>query len=237
MPDLVIENLRVSRGAGLIINDCGLTVPAGSTLAIVGRNGAGKTTLLEAMAGLLPIAGGRVRIGDVELAKKPASTIARAGAALVPEGRHLFPHMTVAEHLALGAHQERWWWRSPPARVFEAIWDVFPDLADLRKHAVGHLSGGQQQMVAVARALVSEPQLILLDEPSFGLSPRLTENMCNFLSRLASNDRTVILAEQNVDVAADVATTMTVMTNGALSPMDSVEAVMRSAEFEAAAFG
>jgi branched-chain amino acid transport system ATP-binding protein len=222
---------------GTVLNDLAIEVEDGDIIAVLGRNGAGKTTLLETIAGLLKPQAGTVTVDGIEITGKRASAIARLGIALVPEGRRLFPSMTVQENLALGAHAEKWWLHGPKADSYSAVWDVFPPLYEFRKSKVGGLSGGQQQMVAVGRALMSRPRVLLLDEPTFGLSPQLTDSMCSQLKGLGGKGIAVLLAEQNVDVGTDVADTVALLADGNIQSVCPSSTVHETSVFREAMFG
>ena len=234
---LVIEGLTVRRGGGPVLRDLDFELGDGSTVALLGRNGAGKTTLLETIAGLLRPTAGSIVFDDRDLVGMPPHQIARRGVSLVPEGRKLFSNMTVMENLALGAHNVRWLLHGPPKSTYDMVWDLFPDLSRFRRSRAGSLSGGQQQMVTVARALMSEPRCLLLDEPTFGLSPNLTEAMCEQLRRLSQSGLSILLAEQNVDVAIDVAESVSVLSNGRIVASDSSDVILERPVFREAMFG
>jgi ABC-type branched-subunit amino acid transport system ATPase component len=191
---LRVEGLAAGYGAFLMLRDLSLEANPGLTV-VLGPNGAGKTTLLKAIAGLIP-RGGRVWLDDLEIAAGAAtSALVRRGIALVAEGRQLFPQMTVTENLELGG------WLLPAgeraARLERAFAD-FPRLAERRRQLAGTMSGGEQQMVAMARAMMSGPRLLMLDEPSLGLAPRMVDEMLLLVRRIADAGTTVLMVEQNV---------------------------------------
>lgn len=234
---LVIEDLTVARGAGPVLNSLSLAIDEGETVALLGRNGAGKTTLLETVAGLLRPLEGSIQLDGEETVGMRPHAIARRGLSLVPEGRQLFANMTVLENLALGAHNDKWWLHGPAGDRYEQVWELFPQLPDLREQKVGALSGGQQQMVTVARALMARPKVLLLDEPTFGLSPQLTEAMVEQLGRLRERGMSILLAEQNVDVATDLAERVVVLAEGTIVAADTAEALYDQPVFREAMFG
>lgn len=210
--DLAVRDLHSYYGAAHIIFGIDLTVPGGTTLALLGRNGAGKTTLLKSIANAGVRTSGSVRYGDVELRSLPPHKVARAGVQLVPEDRRIFTRLTVRENLRLatkGASAER-----PPVPM-ERILDLFPLLTELLGRPGYALSGGEQQLLAIARAMVANPALLLLDEPSEGLAPRIVEQVGDAVKRLQAEFRlTTILAEQNTSFAADLADEVCVLDGG-----------------------
>jgi branched-chain amino acid transport system ATP-binding protein len=190
------------------------TVRSGEIVALLGSNGAGKTTLLRVVSGLLRAANGSVRLAGRDITNAPAHAIVEAGIAHVPEGRQLFPEMTVEENLMLGAHVRRS--RVRRATNLEKFYGMFPLLRERRKQTAGTLSGGEQQMLAIARALMSEPRLLLLDEPSLGLSPLFTEQTLAIVKDIASRDLTVVLVEQKVMEGLEISGRGYVIENGRL---------------------
>ncbi len=200
---LEVEGLEVGYGALSALHGVNLTVRAGETVALVGPNGAGKTSLLKAIAGLLPARAGVVRWEGAPLAGKPPHRIVERGVALVPEGRRLFARMTVRENLELGAFTKR-------AQVerqtrLALVYQIFPRLRERDRQLAGSLSGGEQQMLALGRALMGAPRLLLLDEPSLGLAPRVVETIFGILSQLHREGISLFLVEQNVQAALTLA--------------------------------
>ncbi len=230
---LRIENLSAGYGAGLVLRGLTLEAPPGVTV-LLGPNGAGKTTTLKAIAGLIP-RGGRLLLDDVEIDRKArTSDIVRRGLALVPEGRQLFPQMTVAENLELGG------WLLPPAerarRLQQALAD-FPKLAERARQLAGTMSGGEQQMVAVARAMMSAPRLLMLDEPSLGLAPKMVDELMAIVRRIADAGTTVLLVEQNVRKALAIADHGLLLERGALVASGPAAELARSSAIARAYLG
>jgi len=200
---LSVQNLEVRYGDLIGVADVSLEVPQGGVVALLGSNGAGKTTTLNAIAGLIPPSGGRIVFRGENIAGRPAHAIVRKGLALSPEGWRLFTQQTVEANLRLGATA-----LSNHARVAElqaSVYDLFPRLAERRRQRAGTMSGGERQMLAVGRALMSDPQLLLLDEPSLGLAPAIVETMYDTFGRLHKAGLTILLAEQSVELALEFA--------------------------------
>jgi branched-chain amino acid transport system ATP-binding protein len=200
---LTVTNLEVRYGDLIGVADVSINVPKGSIVALLGSNGAGKTTTLNAIAGLVPANRGQIRLADQDIAGLPAYAIVRRGLALSPEGWRLFVQQSVENNLLLGAASVSD--RARVARLLERAYAVFPRLAERRRQQAGTMSGGERQMLAVARALMSDPMLLLLDEPSLGLAPTIIETMYETFRRLHKEGLTILLAEQSVDLALEVA--------------------------------
>jgi len=230
---LTVRGLAAGYSRFRVLDGFDLTVGAGRITAIVGPNGAGKSTLLRALAGLLPRAG-TVSLDDDVLPAGAATAAVRAGLILVAEGRHLFPRMTVLENLQLGG------WLLPraerAARVERAL-AIFPRLAERRRQLAGSMSGGEQQMVAVARALVARPRLLMLDEPSLGLAPRLVDEVFAIVHRIRDEGVTVLVIEQNVGKALTAADDAHVLERGRLVASGPAAALLRSDLVQAAYLG
>ncbi len=209
---LELEHVAVDHGSQRALWDVSLQVRERELVGLLGANGAGKSTTLGAIIGLYPAASGSLRYAGEAIGGRSTSRNVAAGIALVPEGRRLFPAMTVEENLAMGAY-------APTARrgVREALartYELFPILADKRRQDAGELSGGQQQMVAIGRALMSGPSLLLLDEPFIGVAPILVEEIIRALRRIAAGGVTMLLVEQNIHRALDFVERAYVIENG-----------------------
>jgi branched-chain amino acid transport system ATP-binding protein len=209
---LAVSGLQVAYGAIQVVWGVDLAVGRGQVVAVIGPNGAGKTTTLKAVAGLLPSRRGRIVFAGHDVTAEPAHLRVRRHLCLVPEGRQLWPRMTVEENLLMGAF--------PPAlrrRAREGlarIYDLFPRLRERRRQPCGTLSGGEQQMCAIGRGLMAEPLLLILDEPSLGLAPLLVDQVFELIRRIASGGVTILLAAQNANQALAVADHAYVMEAG-----------------------
>ncbi len=195
---LDVSDLSVSYGKIRALNAIGLSVESGQIVSLVGANGAGKTTLLKTLSGLIPPAGGTIRFDGEEITAHPSDRRVRAGIAQVPEGRGLFGILSVEDNLMLGAYTRR---DRDVSTDLERVYDRFPILRQKRHDYAGTLSGGQQQMVAVGRALMSRPKLLLLDEPSMGLAPIIVEDIFTVIRELNDSGTTIFLVEQNARLA------------------------------------
>jgi branched-chain amino acid transport system ATP-binding protein len=197
MPLLKVEGLRVGYGELEVVRGISFTVDRGEIVTVLGSNGAGKTTTLSTLAGLIPPMHGRIWLDGREITGAPAHEIARLGLALVPEGRRLFPEHTVRENLELGAYLLLRQGKSEEfARSLDDAVELFPLIGERLEQPAGVLSGGEQQMVAIARALVGRPQLLLLDEPSLGLAPLVVRSIFDAFAKLRKRGLTILLVEQ-----------------------------------------
>jgi branched-chain amino acid transport system ATP-binding protein len=211
-PLLEVRDLHASYGPIRALRGISLSVAAGETVAIVGANGAGKSTLMRALSGILPIASGEARFLDRDIRLARPHALARAGMLHVPEGRGTLQGMRVEENLRLA------WEIRPSATPFEnalaLVYDRFPRLRERHAQAAGNLSGGEQQMLAIARALINRPQLLLVDEPSMGLSPLFTREVFRVLAELRDSGMTILIVEQNVRSALSLAHRAYVLNQG-----------------------
>ena len=199
---LDVRNLAVRYGDLVGVADVSLHVQQGSVVALIGSNGAGKTTTLNAVAGLVPVAAGRVTWQGTDITGQPAYAVVKRGLALSPEGWRLFVGQTVEQNLRLGATTLRD--RSRLQGALDRVFTFFPRLAERRRQRAGTLSGGERQMLALGRALMSEPRMLLLDEPSLGLAPAVVEGLYETLVRLHKDGMTMLLAEQSVELALEI---------------------------------
>jgi urea transport system ATP-binding protein len=208
---LAIDSLNQSYGGSHILWDVDIHVAQGSRTVLMGRNGMGKTTLLKCIMGLLPATSGSVRFDDVELGPLPAEARARLGIGYVPQGREIFAQLTVEENLRVGLGVRREGPKTLPGRIF----DLFPMLRQMLRRRGGDLSGGQQQQLAIARALVLEPKLLILDEPTEGIQPNIVHEIGNVILKLNEESGvTVLLVEQKLPFARRVATDFHVIEKG-----------------------
>ena len=202
-PLLAIDHLEVKYGDLIGVADVSLVVPKGGIVALLGSNGAGKTTTLNAIAGLIPVSAGSIMFGSAKIDGLPAFAIVRKGLALSPEGWRLFVQQSVENNLMLGATPLRD--DALKRRLLERVYTVFPKLAERRLQRAGTMSGGERQMLAVGRALMSDPKLLMLDEPSLGLAPAIVETMYDTFKQLHGEGLTILLAEQSVELALEIA--------------------------------
>lgn len=200
---LDVRSLSVRYGDLVGVADVSLQVRQGSVVALIGSNGAGKTTTLNAIAGLVPVATGQITWQGTDITGQPAYAVVKRGLALSPEGWRLFVGQTVEQNLRLGATTLRD--KSRLQTVLDRVFTIFPRLAERRRQRAGTLSGGERQMLALGRALMSEPRMLLLDEPSLGLAPAVVEALYETLVRLHAGGITLLLAEQSVELALEIA--------------------------------
>ena len=215
-----------------VIDAIDIEVGTGEAVVIVGSNGAGKTTLFRAIAGLLSPMNGRVVFDGKDLTRRPAHRVARAGIAYVPAERHLFPAMTSKINLHLGAYPRR-----PDRATLELVYDLFPRLKERQRQHAGTLSGGEQQMLAVGRALMAQPQLLMLDEPTTGLAPKIAQMAFEALEGLKKGGMTLLIAEQQVPLALSVADRGYVLENGRIRLSGTAEELEANPEVRRAYLG
>ena len=232
---LSIERLSAHYGAARALDDVSLHVAEGELACIVGPNGAGKSTLVNAIAGLIPATSGSVKVAGAEMTCLPPHRLIEHGIAIVPEGRRLFVDMSVRENLELGS-------LLPPARVrrqksLDEVCRIFPILIACLDRRAGTLSGGQQQMVAIARALMARPRLLLLDEPSLGLAPIVVVEMFRTIRRINDGGTTILLVEQNVAAALDIASRAFVLDVGRIVAQGTPDELLAQPFIQRAYFG
>jgi branched-chain amino acid transport system ATP-binding protein len=234
LPLLAISGLTVRYGAIQAVRGVDLVIEAGEVVAVLGANGAGKSTTLKAIVGLVTC-GGEIRFDGEALAGRATEQIVRKGVTMVPEGRRVFPSLTVMENLTLGAAAAAD--GKTAARNRAEVFELFPILAERREQRAGTLSGGQQQQLAIARALMSEPRLLLLDEPSLGLAPQIVDSIFELILRLKQRGQTILLVEQNVAAALDIADRGYVLANGTITMSGTAETLRASEQVARAYLG
>ncbi len=224
-PALRLTGLDAFYGAAQVLFGLDLDVPAGSVTVLLGRNGAGKSTTLKAVMGLVSVRGGCVELHGREITGLPPYRISRAGIGYVPEERRVFAGLSVAENLVVGTRVSD----SEPVWTETRIFDLFPKLAELRGRRAGQLSGGEQQMLTIARTLMGNPDIILLDEPSEGLAPVVVQQIAQTVTTLAREGLTVLLSEQNVRFARNVADRAAVIERGRILLSGSMDEIASDA--------
>ena len=212
---LELEGVRIAHGSATAIWDVSLRIGQGELVCVVGPNGAGKTTLINAVAGLNRVAAGSLRMDGEDLVGLPSYRFCDRGIAIVPEGRRLFTGLSVRENLELGSYRKAA--RAARAASLERVLEVFPALKERQKALAGTLSGGQQQMVAIGRALMAQPRLLLLDEPSLGLAPSIVLEMFGVIRDINRAGMAVLLVEQNVAMALELAARAYVLEEGRIA--------------------
>jgi len=233
-PLLDVRNLKVAYGGINAVKGIDLDVAEGEVVALIGANGAGKTTTLKAITGLLQVAGGDVRYGGKPITGHPPFNLVRQGIALVPEGRGIFGRLKVQENLEIGAYcRKDQGVGADLARMFE----LFPRLGERRSQLAGTLSGGEQQMLAIGRALMSRPRLLLLDEPSMGLAPIMVQRIFEVIRTIAREGVTLLLVEQNAKLALKVSDRGYVMESGCITLSDRSASLLANPQVQAAYLG
>ena len=232
---LNIEKLSSGYGRADVIHDIDIEVPKGHLVCIIGGNGAGKSTTMRTVSGMINATSGRVRLGGRDITNLPSHRIALLGLAHVPEGRKVFISMSVHDNLRLGAYGRAD--RGGVIRDLDEIMELFPRLGERRGQLAGTLSGGEQQMLAIGRALMAAPEVLLLDEPSLGLAPKLVEEVYAIIGRLRRQGRTMLLVEQFANIALRVADVGYVIENGRIVLSGSGADLLNSARVRAAYVG
>ncbi|MBK6693509.1 MAG: ABC transporter ATP-binding protein [Myxococcales bacterium] len=235
VPLLQLEDVRVHYGGVKAIKGVSMTVAAGEIVALIGANGAGKTTTLKSIVRLLPLAGGAIRFAGRDLAAVATEDTVELGVSLVPEGRAIFPNLTVKENLELGAYLHKD--KVAMAESMADIAELFPRIKERLTQEAGTLSGGEQQMLAIGRALMARPTLLLLDEPSLGIAPKLAGQIFDAIRAIAAAGVTVLLVEQNTRMALAVSQRAYVLRTGEVAMSGASADLAKNAEIQAAYLG
>jgi branched-chain amino acid transport system ATP-binding protein len=214
---LEVEDIHAHYGSIEALRGVSLRVEEGKVVTLIGSNGAGKSTTLRAISGLTPASSGTIRFAGENITHVPTEAIVDRGVAMAPEGRHVFPRMTVRENLDLGAHRRR---GDDIASDLERVYSLFPRLKERHRQKAGMMSGGEQQMLAIGRALMARPKLLMLDEPSMGLAPILVERIYETIAEINRDGVTILLVEQNANYALDIAAHGYVLETGRVALAD-----------------
>ncbi len=235
MEELRIENVFTAYDRAFVLEGVSLTVARGSITCLLGSNGSGKTTLIRSILGLTPARKGRILFGGRDITRLPTHRIVAEGIACIPEGRKVFPRLTVVENLRLGAYLETD--QRVIAERLERVFAVFPTLLDRREQLAGTMSGGEQAMVSIGRGMMGAPRLLLIDEPSLGLSPLLVQENFAVIRRINEQGVTVFLVEQNVHQTLAIAHTGYVLSKGRVVAQGAAADLLKDEEVRAAYFG
>jgi branched-chain amino acid transport system ATP-binding protein len=232
---LEVNDVHAHYGAIEALKGVSLTVEQGEVVTLIGSNGAGKSTTLRAITGLTPASSGSVLIDGEDITRIPAHEIVDRGIALSPEGRHCFPRMTVRENLDLGAHRRRR--DATLAEDLERVFELFPRLRERERQKAGTMSGGEQQMLAMGRALMAKPRVLLLDEPSMGIAPILVQRIYETIAEINHGGMTILLVEQNANYALDASTRGYVLETGRVVLQGESDALRSDPEVKRAYLG
>jgi branched-chain amino acid transport system ATP-binding protein len=231
---LEVRDIRTRYGSIEALKGISLTVDEGEVVTLIGSNGAGKTTTLRSISGLTPASAGTITFAGEEITHVPASEIVGRGIALAPEGRHIFPRMTALENLELGAHHRR----GPGiAEDFNRVYELFPLLKERQQQKAGTMSGGEQQMLAIGRALMARPKLLMLDEPSLGIAPLVVQRIYATIGEINSTGVAILLVEQNANYALDAAARGYVLETGRIALADDSASLRNDPEVQRAYLG
>jgi branched-chain amino acid transport system ATP-binding protein len=214
---LSLASIDAFYGDGHVLHGVSFAVAEGRLLGLIGRNGAGKTTCMNVAVGLLPARAGRVEVFGADVTRAAPEEIAAHGVALVPQGRRVFKSLTVRENLSVAARKPRSASRNTAAWTAESVFDMFPRLKERRNHPAALLSGGEQQMLAIGRALMGNPRLLLMDEPSEGLAPQIVADVGRTIARLKSAGLSIVLVEQNIKLTLNLADDIVILNSGSVA--------------------
>ena len=234
MPLLAVEEIRTYYGSIEALKGVSLTVDEGEVVTLIGSNGAGKSTTLRSVSGLTPARRGRITFDGRDITRTPAHEVVAHGIALSPEGRHCFPRMTVRENLDLGGHHRR---GTAVAADLERVFDLFPRLREREKQRAGTMSGGEQQMLAIGRALMARPRLLMLDEPSMGIAPILVQRIYETIAEINRSGVTILLVEQNANYALEASRRGYVLETGSIVLADASDRLRDDPEVQRAYLG
>ncbi len=233
---LRLENIQSGYGNILAIKNVSLEINRGEIITLIGANGAGKSTILMTISGVVPTRAGKIVYKDREIQEKESDAIVKMGICQVPEGRHIFPQLTVKENLDMGAFL-----RTDTDEIkkdIDHVFELFPILAERRSQAGGNLSGGEQQMLAMSRALMARPELLLLDEPSMGLAPLVIKQIFEIIKQInKESDTTIFLVEQNANQALHIADRGYVLENGEITLSGSADELLKNSDIQKAYLG
>jgi len=232
---LEVKNLEVYYGVICALKGISFHVNEGEIVSLIGANGAGKTTMMQSTVGIIPKRGGQVLFDGQDITKTPCHKIVKLGMTQVPEGRRIFQELTVYENLMMGAYTMKD--QQEFKTELDKIYDLFPRLAERRKQIAGTLSGGEQQMLAMSRALMSKPKLLMLDEPSMGLAPILVDQIFNIIKELHAAGTTILLVEQNASKALEISDRAYVLETGSITLSGTGRELMNSPEVQKAYLG
>jgi len=234
LPALAVDRLNAWYGTAQILFDVGFTVSRGEVVALMGRNGAGKSTTMKAVMGLLPRRSGTVSLDGRDVSKLKPFEIARLGMGFTPEDRRIFSELTVLENLDVGTRPPRPRADGAPGQVWtlDAVFELFPNLAELRHRRGGHMSGGEQQMLTIARTLMGNPLLVLLDEPSEGVAPIIVERIADTIMQLKRSGLSILLSEQNIGFAQAVSDRAYMLEKGQIRWAGTMEELAANADIQ-----
>lgn len=232
---LDVSNLNAGYGSFQALFDIDIKVNAGEAVAVIGPNGAGKTTLMRAISGLIPIKSGKINMEGTDVIKTPSHDIVKLGIAHVPEHRRLFPRMTVEDNLRMGAYSPQF--RANYRKRLEFVYSLFPRMQERKNQYAGTMSGGEQQMCAIGRALMSDPKILLMDEPSAGLAPVIVQQVFELIKKIKNEGLTVLIVEQNVKQVLKVVDRAYIIEAGSLKIEGTSDELLGSKEVQKAYMG